>query len=66
MNIKTVPDLETFWQQELGESVEIIPVGWNEWPSEYALYLGGTNVASFRLLEDLEDYLSRYSVLKGD
>lgn len=61
----SVTDVENYWSAELGETVEITPIGWNEWPSEYGLYVNGSSVGSFRMLEEVEDYLSRYFVLKG-
>lgn len=61
----SVTDVETYWQQELGETVEITPVGWENCPTEFALYVGGTHVVAFKRLEEVEDYLSRYFVLKG-
>lgn len=61
----SVTDIETYWAQELGETVEIVPVGWTNCPTEFALYVGGTHVVAYKKLEEVEDYLSRYFVLKG-
>lgn len=61
----SIPDVENYWTQELGESVEIVPRGWADYPSDYALYLGGTFIVAYKRLEEVEDYLSRYFVLKG-
>lgn len=62
MKIETI---ESYWSSELGESVDIVPVGWAEYPSEYALYISGTHVVAFKKLEEIEDYLSRYFCVKG-
>lgn len=61
----SVTDVETYWKSELNEEVEIVPVGWTNMPTEYALYIGGTHVVAYKRLEEIEDYLSRYFVLKG-
>lgn len=61
----SIPDVENYWAQELGETVEIVPVGWDNCPTEFALYVGGTHVVAYKKLEEVEDYLSRYFVLKG-
>lgn len=61
----SVTDVETYWEQELGEPVEIVPVGWTNMPTEYALYIGGTHVVAYKRLEEIEDYLSRYFCVKG-
>lgn len=62
MKIET---LESYWSAELGEGVDIVPVGWHDYPSEYALYISGTHVVAFKKLEEIEDYLSRYFCVKG-
>lgn len=61
----SIPDVENYWAQELGETVEIIPVGWTNMPTEFALYIGGTHVVAYKRLEEIEDYLSRYFCVKG-
>ncbi|USH44539.1 hypothetical protein SEA_CASSITA_85 [Microbacterium phage Cassita] len=61
----SVKDVETYWTAELNEEVEIIPVGWTNMPTEYALYIGGTHVVAYKRLEEVEDYLSRYFCVKG-
>lgn len=62
---KSVTDVETYWSKELGEGVDIVPVGWVNMPTEYALYVSGTHVVSFKGLDEIEDYLDRYFVVKG-
>jgi len=62
---KSIDSVENYWSAELGETVEIVPVGWVEYPSEYALYISGTHVVAFKKLEEIEDYLSRYFCVKG-
>jgi len=61
----SVTDVETYWTAELNEEVEIVPVGWTNMPTEYALYIGGTHVVAYKRLEEIEDYLSRYFCVKG-
>ncbi|QOC59406.1 hypothetical protein SEA_LIFES_81 [Microbacterium phage Lifes] len=61
----SVKDVETYWTAELNEEVEIVPVGWTNMPTEYALYIGGTHVVAYKRLEEIEDYLSRYFCVKG-
>lgn len=58
-------DVERYWTAELNEDVEIVPVGWTNMPTEYALYIGGTHVVAYKRLEEIEDYLSRYFCVKG-
>lgn len=62
---KSVSDVETYWSEELGEGVDIVPVVWVNMPTEYALYVSGTHVVSFKWLDEIEDYLDRYFVVKG-
>lgn len=61
----SVTDVENYWSTELNEEVEIIPVGWTNIPTEFALYIGGTHVVAYKRLEEIEDYLSRYFCVKG-
>lgn len=61
----TILDLETYWSSELNEEVEIIPVGWTNMPTEFTLYISGTHVVAYKRLEEVEDYLDRYFVMKG-
>ena len=63
MKLETV---ENYWQAELGEPVEIVPVGWADYPSEYALYLSGTHVVAFKRLEEIEHWLERYMMVQGE
>jgi hypothetical protein len=53
--------LESYWSEELGESVEI-----REWPDwgEVDLYLSGQFAVTVTKLEFAEAYLSRYACLK--
>lgn len=62
---KSPMDVETFWSSELGEEVKIVPVGWRDYPSEFALYISGTHVVAFKRLDEIEDYLDRYFCVKG-
>lgn len=62
MKIET---LESYWSAELGEGVDIVPVGWAEYPSEYRLLIGGTDVVSYRHLEEIENWLERYMMVQG-
>lgn len=63
--MSSVTDVESYWTQELGEDVEIVPVGWTNMPTEFALYVGGTHVVAFKRLEEIEDYLARMFMVKG-
>lgn len=62
---KSVSDIETYWESELGEGVDIVPVGWHDYPSEYALYISGTHVVAYKHLEEIEDWLERYMMVQG-
>lgn len=62
---KSLPDVENYWAAELGEPVDIVPVGWADYPSEYRLLISGTDVVAFKRLEEVEDYLSRYFCITG-
>lgn len=55
-----ISDVESYWSSELGETVEIVPVGWENMPTEYALYISGTHVVAYKRLEEIEDWLGRY------
>lgn len=59
-------DLENYWSAELGESVDIVPVGWADSPAEYRLLIGGTDVVSYRYLEEIEHWLERYMMVQGE
>lgn len=60
----SVTDVENYWSSELNEEVEIIPVGWTNMPTEFALYIGGTHVVAFKALSEVESWLERYMVVK--
>lgn len=62
MSLETV---ESYWTAELGEPVEIVAVGWVDYPSEYALHISGTHVVAFKRLEEVEDFLDSYFVRTG-
>lgn len=62
MSLETV---ESYWTAELGEPVEIVAVGWVDYPSEYALYISGTHVVAFKRLEEVEEWLERYMCVRG-
>lgn len=62
----TLTDAETYWSAEIGESVDINPRGWADYPSDYGLWIGGTFVVAFKRLEEIEDYLSRYFCVTGE
>lgn len=61
-----IETLENYWAAELGETVDIIPVGWAESPEEYRLLIGGTDVVSYRHLEEIEHWLERYVMVQGE
>lgn len=61
-----ISDVESYWSSELGEPVEIVPVGWVDYPSEYALYVNGTHVVAFKRLDEIENYLSRMFMMKEE
>lgn len=63
--MKSTSDVESYWSKELGEGVDIVPVGWVNMPTEYALYVGGTHVVAFKRLDEIEDYLARMFMVKG-
>lgn len=60
-----VLDLETYWSKELGETIEIVPRGWVHSPEDFALYVSGVFVISFKHLDEIEDYLARYFMVQG-
>lgn len=61
-----ISDVEYYWSSELGETVEINPRGWVDYPSDYGLWVGGTFVVAFKRLEEIEDYLNRYFCVKEE
>lgn len=58
--------VERQWSKELDEDVEIVPRGWAHSPTDYALYIGGTHMISYRKVEEIEDYLARYFMVRGN
>lgn len=61
MKLETI---ESYWEAELGEGVDIVPRGWVDYPSDYALYLSGTFVVAYKNLEEIEDWLERYMMVQ--
>lgn len=61
-----IQSIEDYWSRELGRTIEIVPRGWASTPDDYALYCDGTFMVSYKHLGEIEDYLSRYFVLKGN
>jgi len=53
--VNEVLDLETYWSKELGETIEIVPRGWVHSPDDFALYVSGVFVVSFKHLDESED-----------
>lgn len=61
-----IETLESYWTAELGEAVDIVPVGWAESPAEYRLLIGGTDVVSYRYLDEIESWLEKYMMVQGE
>lgn len=61
-----IETLESYWSAELGEPVDIVPVGWADYPSEYRLLISGTDVVSYKHLEEIENWLERYMMVQGE
>lgn len=62
----TLDDIESYWQRELGEDVEIVPRGWVDYPADFALYLSGTFVVAYKHLEEVESWMERYMLVQGE
>lgn len=60
-----IESLESYWAAELGETVDIVPVGWADYASEYALYISGTHVVAYKHLEEIEQWMERYMMVQG-
>lgn len=56
----TLENVEGYWSRELRQDVEIVQRGWRDSPDDFALYIDGTHVVSYKNLAEIEDYLSRY------
>lgn len=61
-----IETLESYWSAELGETVDIIPVGEIATPYEYGLWVGGTFITAYKHVEEIENYLGLYFMVKGD
>lgn len=61
MKLETVED---YWTAELGESVVIVPQGWDEYPSDYNLYVNGCPCYTAESLEKIERWLEVYSMVR--
>lgn len=55
-------DIERYWSRELQEEVEVL----HQAPDEYALYIGGTYIETFRSLGEVEDYLNVHMIVLPD
>lgn len=55
----TVPDVEGFWQAELGETVEIV-----ESAGQYGVYVGGQACYTDRSLDGIERWLGIYATVR--
>lgn len=55
-----IETLEAYWSRELDALVEIVTRGWTERPTDYALYVDGTYMVSYKNLEEIEMYLETY------
>ena len=56
--------IEEFWAKELGQEVEIVSRGWVHSPQDHALYIGGTFMVAYKHLDEIEDWLARYFMVK--
>lgn len=61
---RKLEDVEWEWEHELGQEVEILVRGWLERPTDYALYIGGTFVVAYKNIQEIEQYLERYFMVK--
>jgi len=61
----TLDNIENYWSRELQSDVEIVGRGWGHSPDDYALYIDGTYLTSFKRIDEIEDYLGKYFVLEG-
>lgn len=57
--------LEEYWTAELGQEVEIVARGWRHEPDDYALYVDGTFIISYKHLGEVESYLERLFMVGG-
>lgn len=51
-------DIERTWSQKLQVEVEIVGRGWQHSPDDFALYLDGHYIDSFRTIAEIEGYLA--------
>lgn len=59
-------DIEWQWERELGQEVEIMPRGWVDNPTDFALFLDSTFIVAFKHLHEIENYLERYFLVNGE
>lgn len=61
MKLDTV---ESYWASELGETVEIVTIGWEEYPAEYSLLINGQACYTAKTMAEIEGWLGVYSMVK--
>lgn len=61
-----IEELQAYWSEELQEDVQILPMGFVATPDEVGLWVGGTFITSYKRLDEIEDVLERYFMVKED
>lgn len=59
-----IRELETYWSTELKEEVIILPMGYISDPTEVRLWVGGTFITAYKHLEEIENYLETYFMVR--
>lgn len=54
-----------YWSQELAEEVQIVKNLWATEAPDYAVYISGVHVVAFQRLQEVEDYLGKYFMKRG-
>lgn len=63
---KRILELQDYWTKELQEEVSILPMGYVSNPTEVGLWVGGTFITSYKRLDEIENYLETYFMVKGE
>lgn len=64
--MERVKALEIAWSEELKQDISIIPMGFVSSPKEYGLWVDGTFITAYKHLEEIENYLGIYFLVKED
>lgn len=62
--MERVKALEDAWTAELKQEVVVLPMGFVSSPKEFGLWIDGTFITAYKHLEEIENYLGLYFMVK--